>query len=237
VDVKVIFTPSGETVGRGTLKTLAPLGHRFDPLTMKMLPCATFEVLLAESHTAVIVGTGGPPLPPVLIVPAPEKLTVTVLPAKAPVPFRLGKDPVAPAKFPVPWVIVAAPVPVPDTRFAVPVRFPVSVPVVPVVSVMTNVPVEVSRSACTVIVPVPTFERVTKPLRVPVAPLTGPLAVPVITVLMVAACPQTHASIISVGIASVQIIRKSAFTLWFQDRYPWQRDYTSTARLAGGVIQ
>src|SRR5260370_37732522 len=97
VGVKVILTPSGETVGRGRPKMLTPFGHRLEPLTMKMLPCATLDVLLAESNTAVIVGAAGPPPPPVVIVPLPERLTVRVAPNCAEA-VRDGKNPVAPAK-------------------------------------------------------------------------------------------------------------------------------------------
>jgi hypothetical protein len=83
----------------------------------------------------------------------------------------------------------------------------------PVVSAMTNVAEEVSRFAFIVIVPVPTFVRVTAPVRVLVVASMGPLADPVIIVLMVAACAHTHASIISAKIATARLIRKIPFTL------------------------
>src|ERR1035437_4708043 len=97
--------PSGETVGRGISKNLTPLGQRFDPLTMKMLPWAMFGVLLAASCTAVMVGTGGGGVPPVVIVPAPVNVRATLRPMVA-VPVRDGKEPVAPAYAPVPPVTV-----------------------------------------------------------------------------------------------------------------------------------
>jgi hypothetical protein len=137
--VNVIFTPL-DCVGRGGLKGVKPLGERLDPLIMKMLPCARFAVLLAASRTAVIVGGTGPPPPPVVILPAPLKLRVKLRPIER-LPVRLGNDPVAPAKLPVPPVIVADPVSAPpesaDTGIF---NVPVSVPVVPLVRVMVKVP-------------------------------------------------------------------------------------------------
>src|SRR5437879_2752088 len=56
-----------------------------------------------------MVGVGGPVVPPRVTVPVPLKLRVMVAPTD-PVPVRVGKDPVAPAKFPVPLVTVAEPV-------------------------------------------------------------------------------------------------------------------------------
>jgi hypothetical protein len=109
---------------------------------MKMLPWAMPGVLLAASWTAVMVGAGGPegpPPPPVVTLPAPEKFKVMLKPIDR-VPVKLGKDPVAPAKLPVPPVIVADPLSAPVSAAAGILIVPVRVPVVPVVNVIVKVP-------------------------------------------------------------------------------------------------
>ena len=58
-------------------------------------------------------GGGGVTVPPVVMVPAPEKLSVNVVPFSEPLPGMLGNDPVAPAQLPVPPVTVPAAVPLP----------------------------------------------------------------------------------------------------------------------------
>src|ERR1017187_8830560 len=65
-------------------------------------------VLLAASCTALMVGTGGGGVPPVVIVPAPVKVSVTDNPSDAE-PVRVGKDPVAVAYAPAPPEMVAEP--------------------------------------------------------------------------------------------------------------------------------
>jgi len=96
--VNVIFTPSGETVGLGTLNAVSLLpGHKFVPLTIKIVPWAKFGVLLAASQTAVIDGGGAVTVPPVLMVPVPEKVSVIPDVPIPPDPDSEGKEPVSPA--------------------------------------------------------------------------------------------------------------------------------------------
>src|SRR5262245_9330915 len=101
-----------------------------------MLPCAMFGVLAAASCTAVMVGVGvvGPP-PPVVMLPAPLKLRESVGITER-LPVRVGNDPVAPEKLPVPPVTVADPVSEPPVSAVAGIfKVPVIVPVVPVVRV------------------------------------------------------------------------------------------------------
>ena len=147
---------------------------------MKMLPCARFTVLLAESQTAVIVGgvvvppppPPPPVVPPVVIEPAPVK--VRVMPdwsVPDPEPVMEGNEPVAPAYVPVPPVIVAEPLPevdVPVNNDAGAVRVPVRVPPdsVMVNGALTLAPVMLVSEIVDVNVPVPMPCRVAVPVAV-----------------------------------------------------------------------
>src|SRR3954447_6844113 len=92
-----------------------------------------------------MVGTGGPvgPPPPVVIVPAPLKLS-EVAGTSDNVPVRVGKEPTAPAYVPVPPVTVAEPArgPVSDEESTVSV--PVMVP--PLARVIVYGPLMVAPS-------------------------------------------------------------------------------------------
>src|SRR5436309_6080924 len=116
----------------------------------------------------VRVGVLGPPPPPVLIVPAPLKLMV---PARIfSVPVRLGKDPVAPARLPVPAVTVAEPVRLPVSADNGIFSVPVIVPVVPLVTLIVNVPLRFCEESGVV-----GIEPLNVPLPIPVR-VAGPVA-------------------------------------------------------------
>jgi hypothetical protein len=103
------------------------------------------------------------------------------------VPARDGNEPVAPAKFPVPPVTVADPVPEPLSIVAGTVRVPVIVPVVPLVKVIVYGAVNVVRLKVAVNVPLPMFVKVAVPLTAtPVAPIE-PVPFTVNVVFVVAA--------------------------------------------------
>jgi hypothetical protein len=183
---------------------------------IKIVPGDRFAVLLAASKTAVIVGEGGPVVPPEMVmVPEPVRVNEPVLvplPLPAPEAVTLLKVPVAPAKPPVPLAMAMDPVPlaldddansISASSVAEAVKVPVSVPVVlPLVTV-------------TVIgmVPVPAWANVKLELNVPEAvrspvKATFPVAEPpvaeidpvpliVMVVLSVAACAPAHSKVIT----------------------------------------
>src|SRR3954469_13677783 len=89
---------------------------------------------------AGVATVGPPPDPPVVTLPAPAKCSVIEVIGPLAVPVMVGKEPVAPAKLPVPPVIVAEPEPVgvvPRNRVTgiviVPVRVPPEAPAIVIV--------------------------------------------------------------------------------------------------------
>jgi hypothetical protein len=115
------------------------------------------------------------------------------------VPVKLGKDPVAPAKLPVPPVMVADPLSVPVSAAAGILIVPVMVPVVPVVNVIVNVPFKFCEpsgvmGSVPLKVPLPIPLRLAVPLALrPVAPML-PVVVTLNVVFVVAACKPAHTS-------------------------------------------
>src|SRR5271157_858612 len=165
---------------------------------------------------------GGPvvvPPPPMVIVPLPVKVKVKLVLTTTD-PVRDGKEPIEPDRLPVPPVIVADPLPVFVRKFPR-AMVPVSVPVVPLVSVMVNgvgVVVSVVRFAFALNVPLPRLVRI----AVPVNAIADddprlPVAFTVIVVLVgVAACAPKHASMARVKPASIRIIRPFAILSVFR---------------------
>src|SRR4051794_13969786 len=104
------------------------------------------------------------------MLPLPENVRLIEVPESVPAPARLGNDPVAPAKFPVPPVTVADAVPLPRRISGEPVRVPVIVPSPPD-KVMVYGPdnVAIERDPLNVPLPIPLS------VAVPVA-VTPPLA-------------------------------------------------------------
>jgi hypothetical protein len=148
-----------------------------------------------------MLGTGVPPPPPEpLVVMVPEPLKVADpdndVVEKFPVPVTFENDPVAPAKGPVPPVIVIEPPPLPllplgfsktDTEM-VPVRVP------PLEIVIVNVPVPPEftmavRGALPLKVPLPMFVKTAGPTTLMLVPLSEMAAFDTVKVVVtVAAC-------------------------------------------------